>query len=96
LDLNVDKIRPSYEFDVSCQGTVPQAIRAFLDSTDFEDAIRTAVSLGGDTDTAACIIDGIAQGFYGGVPEPIVNKVYEILDARLGKITRDFLDKYGV
>ncbi len=95
LDLNVDQIRPSYEFDVSCQGTVPQAIRAFIDSTDFEDAIRTAVSLGGDTDTVACITGGIAQAFYGDVPEPIVNKVYEILDARLGKITRMFIEKYG-
>ncbi len=91
----MDLIRPSYEFDVSCQGTVPQAIRAFIDSTDFEDAIRTAVSLGGDTDTVACITGGIAQAFYGPVPEPIVNKVYEILDARLGKITKDFMAKYG-
>jgi ADP-ribosylglycohydrolase len=96
LNQHVDEIRPSYEFDVSCQGTVPQASRSFIDSTDFEDAIRTAVSLGGDTDTLACITGGIAQAFYGGVPEPILNKVYEILDARLGKITRDFMDKYGV
>ena len=94
LNQHVDEIRPSYKFDVSCQGTVPQAIRAFIDSTDFEDAIRTAVSLGGDTDTLACITGGIAQAFYGGVPEPIVNKVYEILDARLGKITRMFMEKY--
>ena len=94
LNKHVDEIRPTYEFDVSCQGTVPQAIRAFIDSTDFEDAIRTAVSLGGDTDTLACITGGIAQAFYGGVPEPIVNKVFEILDARLGKITRMFIEKY--
>jgi ADP-ribosylglycohydrolase len=96
LNQHVDQIRPSYKFDVSCQGTVPQAIRSFLDSSDFEDAIRTAVSLGGDTDTVACITGGIAQAFYGGVPESIANKVYEILDARLGKVTRDFMDKYGV
>lgn len=54
----------------------------------------TAVSLGGDTDTVTCITGGIAQAFYGGVPEPIVNKVYEIVDARLGKITREFMEKY--
>jgi ADP-ribosylglycohydrolase len=94
LNQHVDEIRPSYTFDVSSRGTVPQAIRAFIDSTDFEDAIRTAVSLGGDSDTLACITGGIAQAFYGGVPEPIVNKVYEILDERLGKITREFMEKY--
>jgi ADP-ribosylglycohydrolase len=94
LNKHVDEIRPHYKFDVSSQGTVPQAIRAFIDSTDFEDAIRTAVSLGGDTDTVACITGGIAQAFYGGVPERIVNKVYEILDARLGRISREFMEKY--
>lgn len=94
LSKHVDNIRPSYKFDVSSQGTVPQAVRAFIDSTDFEDAIRTAVSLGGDTDTLACITGGIAQAFYGAVPEPIVSKVYDILDERLGKITREFMDKF--
>ena len=94
LSKHVDNIRPSYKYDVSSQGTVPQAIRAFIDSTDFEDAIRTAVSLGGDTDTLACITGGIAQAFYGGVPEPVVNKVYDILDERLGKITREFMEKF--
>jgi ADP-ribosylglycohydrolase len=94
LSKHVDDIRPTYKFDVTSQGTVPQAIRAFIDSTDFEDAIRTAVSLGGDTDTLACITGGIAQAFYGGVPEPIVSKVYGTLDERLGKITREFMEKY--
>jgi ADP-ribosylglycohydrolase len=94
LSKNVDDIRPTYQFDVSSQGTVPQAIRAFIDSTDFEDAIRTAVSLGGDTDTLACITGGIAQAFYGGVPAPIASKVYDILDERLGEITTEFMEKY--
>jgi ADP-ribosylglycohydrolase len=94
LSKHVDEIRPTYEYDVSSQGTVPQAIRSFIDSTDFEDAIRTAVSLGGDTDTLACITGSIAQAFYGGVPEPIVKKVYEILDERLGNITSEFMGKY--
>jgi ADP-ribosylglycohydrolase len=94
LSRHVDEIRPGYAFDVSSQGTVPQAIRAFLDSTDFEDAIRTAVSLGGDSDTLACITGGIAQAFYGGVPKVIAAKVYEILDERLGTLTEAFMGKY--
>lgn len=95
LSRSTEEIRPSYAFDVSCQGTVPPAIRAFLDSTDFEDAIRTAVSLGGDTDTLACITGAIAQAFYGGVPEALERKVYAILDERLGTITRRFMGRYG-
>lgn len=94
LDRHVDEIRPTYRFDVSCRGTVPQAIRAFIDSTDFEDAIRTAVSLGGDTDTLTCITGGIAQAFYGKVPDEIQAKVYDILDEYLGDITRRFMKRY--
>jgi len=94
LSRHVDEIRPDYKFDVSSQGTVPQAIRAFYDSTDFEDAIRTAVSLGGDCDTLTCITGGIAQAFYGGVPEHIQSKVYDKLDERLGEITRRFMEMY--
>lgn len=82
---NVDEIRPGYTFDISSQVTVPQAIRAFIDSSDFEDAIRTAVSLGGDSDTLACITGGVAQALYGAVPEDIQKRVYSILDDRLGK-----------
>jgi ADP-ribosylglycohydrolase len=94
LGRHVDEIRAVYTFDVSCQGTVPQALRAFIDSTDFEDAVRTAVSLGGDSDTLACITGGIAQAFYGGVPDFMQEKVYEILDDRLGRITRAFMEKF--
>lgn len=94
LNCTVDELRPGYRFDETCQGTVPQAVRAFLDSTDFEDALRTAVSLGGDSDTLACITGGIAQAFYGGVPENIAEQVYTILDLELGKITHDFMDRY--
>jgi ADP-ribosylglycohydrolase len=93
LSRHVDEIRPTFKFDESCQGTVPQALRAFLDSTDFEDAIRTAVSLGGDSDTVACITGGVAQAFYGAVPETIQEKVYSILDDRLGQIARRFMAK---
>ena len=71
LDRTCDQIRPEYEFDESCQGTVPEAIVAFLDSKDYEDAIRLAVSLGGDADTLACITGGIAEAFYGMSPKLI-------------------------
>ena len=70
LDQTCDQIRPAYHFDVSCQGTVPQAITAFLEGESFEDVIRTAVSLGGDCDTLTCIAGGMAEAFYG-VPKEL-------------------------
>jgi ADP-ribosylglycohydrolase len=94
LSKKLDEIRPTYEFNESCQETVPQAITAFLESVDFEDAIRNAISLGGDSDTLACITGGIAQAFYGKVPEFIVQNVMAILDEELRNVTRDFTDKY--
>ena len=66
---------PIYDWESSCQGTVPQAIIAFLDSTDFEDAIRKAVSLGGDSDTLACITGGIAEAFYKEIPKEMTDRV---------------------
>jgi ADP-ribosylglycohydrolase len=74
LSLTIDEIRPQYGFDVSCQGSVPQAITAFLDSLDYEDAVRKPVSLGGDSDTLACIAGGIAQAYYREIPEEIVGR----------------------
>jgi len=94
LNRTVDDIRPSYAFDISCQGTVPEAIIAFLDSQSYEDAIRNAVSLGGDSDTLACITGGIAEAFYGTVPPDIVKKVKEILTPDLWTITDSFYRKY--
>ena len=94
LSMTLDEIRPTYRFDESCQGTVPQAITAFLESEDFEDAMRNAISLGGDSDTLACITGGIAQAFYGGVPGPITQKVMEILDEDLRQITCKFIELY--
>lgn len=82
LSRRCDQIRPDYSFDVSCQGTVPQAVTAFLESTDFESAIRLAISLGGDSDTLAGITGGIAQAYYGGVPEPIASRTLKFLDER--------------
>jgi len=94
LDRTLDDIRPSYEFDVSCQGTVPEAIIAFLESNSYEDAVRNAVSLGGDSDTLACITGGIAEAFYGGVPTKIREKVQELLTPDLLQITKRFCDRY--
>jgi len=94
LSATCDQIRPNYKFDVSSQGTVPQAFAAFLESTDFEDAIRNAISLGGDSDTLACITGGIAQAFYGTVPESISTKVLAILDHDLRRVTLEFVDRF--
>jgi ADP-ribosylglycohydrolase len=95
LDRRIDDIRPDYEFDVSCQGSVPEAIIAFLESTDFENAIRLAVSLGGDSDTIACITGGIAEAYYRTIPEHIIECVLEILPNNLVKIIEEFSTKYG-
>jgi len=94
LDRTVDEIRPSYAFDISCQGTVPEAIIAFLDSDSYEDAVRNAVSLGGDSDTLACITGGIAEALYGGVPDGIRTKVKELLTPDLWSVTQAFCAKY--
>ncbi len=71
LDRTIDQIRPEYSFNVSCQGSVPEAITGFLESTDFESAIRKAVSLGGDSDTQACIAGSIAEAYYKDIPSRI-------------------------
>ncbi len=94
LSETIDQIRAYYTFDVSCQGSVPQAITAFLESDDFEDAIRKAISIGGDSDTIACIAGGISQAYYKRIPKHIEKKVYDILDDRLRFITETFLKKF--
>ncbi len=94
LDRTVEKIRPTYKFDVSCQGSVPEAIIAFLESTDFESAIRLAVSLGGDADTIACMTGGIAEAYYGGVPEDISSQVLRMLDDRQRSVVNAFIARY--
>jgi len=94
LNRTVDEIRPTYGFDESCQGTVPQALVAFFDASSYEDAIRNAVSLGGDSDTLACITGGIAEAFYGPVSGAIQKKVEEILSPELWKTTERFCSAY--
>ena len=79
LNRTCDEIRPVYDWESSCQGTVPEAMVAFIDSTDFESAIRLAVSLGGDSDTLACITGGIAEAYYKTIPNDITLKIWALL-----------------
>ena len=89
LSRDCDDIRPTYHFDESCQGTLPAALAAFFDSHDFESAIRLAVSLGGDSDTIACITGGIAEAFYHEIPATIVEEMHHRLPEEFWTIIRD-------
>lgn len=89
LDFMLDDIRDSYRFNETCQDTVPQAIKAFLESVSFEDAIRNAISIGGDSDTLAAITGAIAEAFYG-VPEAFVEKALSYLDEELLSIFNEW------
>jgi ADP-ribosyl-[dinitrogen reductase] hydrolase len=90
LERTLNEIRPTYKFDVSCQGSVPEAIIAFLESTDFENAIRLAISLGGDSDTIACITGAIAEAYYKEIPNHIIQKVLELLPEHFINIVDEF------
>lgn len=94
LDFSIDQIRADYRFDESCQNTVPQALVAFLESESFEDAIRTAVSLGGDSDTLTAICGSIAEAFYG-VPKDLELEALGYLDTRLRGIYDSWQERYG-
>ena len=94
LGRSLDEIRPGFEFDESCQGTVPHAIRCVLESHDFESAIRLAISLGGDADTLACIAGSIAEAHYGGVPAAIADEVLGRLSDDLREVTERFRARY--
>lgn len=96
LNRTVDEIRKTYYFDVSCQGSVPEAIISFLESEDFEDAIRKAISLGGDSDTLACMAGGIAQAYYKGVPPKIASTVKEKLPEEFVSIIDEFNERFGL
>ena len=89
MDFTLDGIRATYRFNETCQRTVPQALMAFFESTDFEDAIRNAISIGGDSDTLAAITGGVAEAYYG-VPAALEAQARNYLDARLTAI----LDAY--
>ena len=96
LSQRLDELRPGYRFDESCQGTVPPAILAFLESNDYEDAVRKAISLGGDADTLACITGAIAEAHYGGVPVRIRARTLAALDDRLRRVVKQFSERYGI
>lgn len=95
LTRTIAEIRPTYSFNESCQETVPEAIIAFLDSSDYEEAVRLAISLGGDADTLACIAGGIAEAFYGGVPRDIAEHAMAKLDDELRDVVVRYHGKYG-
>lgn len=94
LNLDLEELRKNYTFNESCQGTVPQAIYTFLISEDFEDSIRKAIYIGGDSDTLACINGSIAEAFYNGLPEEIRKMVFKKLDALLTRVVKEFSDKF--
>lgn len=94
LNRTCDEIRPDYHFDVTCQGSVPESIIAFLESADFENAIRLAVSLGGDADTMGAITGGIAEAYYGGVPEHIRKEVLKRLPNEFIDVMQKFYQKF--
>jgi ADP-ribosyl-[dinitrogen reductase] hydrolase len=95
LSRNIDDIRPKYAFDVSCEGSVPEAIICFLEGTSFENTIRLAVSLGGDADTMASIAGAIAEPFYKEIPENITKQIWiELEKINLDSLVQSFIKKY--
>lgn len=95
LSMSLDDLRPIYSFNDTCQKTVPQAIIAFLESVDYEDCVRNAISLGGDSDTLACIAGGIAEAYYKTIPQHIVRETRARLPYDLLRIIDQFYLKYG-
>lgn len=93
LDFTLDEIRDDYRFDTTCQGSVPQAITAFLESNSFEDALRNAISIGGDSDTLGAITGSIAEAYYG-IPAVLRKRAADYLDVNLLKIIKDFESGY--
>ncbi len=96
LDFCIDEIRDTYAFNETCQETVPQAIQCFIESTSFEDAIRNAISIGGDSDTVAAIAGAIADAYYG-VPDKIRDTALNYLNDELRQIYDEwveFISKY--
>jgi len=95
LSRRIEDIRPSYRINLTCPGSVPEAIIAFLDSENFEDAVRNAVSLGGDADTQAAIAGSIAEAFYGKIPDSILREVSKRLNGQFKQTIIDFCKRFG-
>ena len=96
LSARLDQIRPTYDFDETCQGTVPQALASFFESSSFEDALRNAISLGGDADTLACIAGGVAEAYYGEVPQELAKPVRAMMDERLVAVVDRFRERFSL
>jgi len=94
LSRTTDQIRPDYTFDVSCTGSVPEAIICFLESTDYVHALQLAISIGGDTDTIACITGGIAEAFYRDIPDVLVQFANARLSAAMKQVLAEFREKF--
>ena len=94
IGFTIDEIRPTYDFDISCQGTVPQALACFFESSTFEDAIRNAISLGGDSDTLGAICGGVAGAFYG-IPDGIVDATCFFLDDKCKETINRCIDAWN-
>lgn len=88
-------MRKTNQFDETCQESVPQAVIAFLESTDFENAIRLAISIGGDSDTIACMTGGIAAAFYREIPEEIIRFVSNKLPTEFNDLIKEFDEKFS-
>lgn len=96
LGRSIETIRPGYKFDVSCQGSVPEAIISFLDSENYESTVRLAVSLGGDSDTLACMAGGIAEAFYGEIPEPLLEYARKKIPTEMKEVIISFQKKFSL
>lgn len=86
----LDEIRPEYRFDSTCQGSVPIALLAFLESKDYEDCLKLAISMGGDSDTIAAMAGGIAYAYYEKIPQTIFDQVWDVLDNEMIDIVENF------
>ena len=94
LQFTCDEIRPTYTWGGTCQDSVPQAIVAFLDGKDFEDSVRNAISIGGDSDTLGCITGCIAEAFFG-VPDELRKEAMKYLPIEFQNVVNEFENKYG-
>jgi ADP-ribosylglycohydrolase len=96
MNRTLNDIRPEYKFNESCQGTVPEAIIAFLESDDYTGAIQNAISLGGDADTLACITGGIAEAFYGKIPDGLIQFAKRKLKPEMVELVDRFYVRVGI
>lgn len=96
MNITLDEMRNTYIFDSRTSYSVPPALEAFLESNSYEDAIRKAISIGGDSDTIACMTGGIAHAYYKNIPKEIYNRGMMYLDSGIKKVLREFSEKYGI